>query len=648
MTAMEKIFGQTGVLSRYFSGFEYRRQQQRFAEEVWDLLHGSEGCELLAAEAPTGVGKSFALLAPAMLWASEHQGRILFLTATITLQEQLVQKDIPTLNSVLELDLETALLKGRGRYLCLRRAEELKEGGLLSLRGDGGAAARTVLQWMEETETGDLEELPFPSGHPVYARIAAVSQGCLGNRCPLRRQCFVQAALRKAQSAQVVVANYHLFFSHIAVTGGTFPIPCDVLICDEAHRIGEAERSASKVAVSAEDATQLFKASPFSSARELLEARGLSMEEIRDGLSDAQSRSERLFGELGFLAGAERTFRESSERYLNQAEQIARPVEELRSMLSFLEEEMDEENPDSLLPLAIWRQEAGLFCRNLRWCLEVKAYPEWAYWWDGQRLNSAPVTPGEEIPEAMTAHPSQAIVAASATMAVNGSMSYWSRETGLRPDRELVLDSPFPLEEQMALWVLYLGVRTGDRDYDRRVATVVEYFVRKNEGRTLVLLGSYRLMNAVGEELLGAGFPYSILIQGQEPRSRLLERFRAEEQSVLVGTVSFREGVDVPGVCCNQVIIDRIPFSHPGEPTVEARNTLEGRGAFRNVTLPQAKLLLKQAVGRLIRSSTDTGRVLLLDDRAAERRDWKILESLPRVPVRRVKVRNSRKDGAEW
>jgi ATP-dependent DNA helicase DinG len=191
----------------------------------------------------------------------------------------------------------------------------------------------------------------------------------------------------------------------------------------------------------------------------------------------------------------------------------------------------------------------------------------------------------------------------------------------------------------MEVWVISTGMAVLDPGYDQRVAEIVENLVEQNGGSTLVLLSSLRLLRTVGERLTSRKRGYEILLQGSSPRGELLRRFREDLTSVLVGSVSFREGIDVPGSGLTQVIIDRIPFPHPNDPVVEARNRLEGSSSFRDVTLPWAKLLLKQAVGRLIRTRTDKGRVVILDGRVVERRDWKILDALPRVVVRPLKVR---------
>ena len=212
MMDMYTLFGPEGSFARAFDGYEVRLPQQEMAARVWHLCQGESSARLLAVEAPTGVGKSFALLAPALLWAAREERRVLLLTASIPLQEQLLRKDIPRLLSVLELPVSYTLLKGRSRYLCRRRALDMMTEGFLSF-GDGGEGVRRIGAWMERTATGDLDELNLPPGHPALAAVAATAAGCVGRACPHREECAVLAALRRAQGCLLVVANYHLFFS---------------------------------------------------------------------------------------------------------------------------------------------------------------------------------------------------------------------------------------------------------------------------------------------------------------------------------------------------------------------------------------------------------------------------------------------------
>jgi ATP-dependent DNA helicase DinG len=300
--------------------------------------------------------------------------------------------------------------------------------------------------------------------------------------------------------------------------------------------------------------------------------------------------------------------------------------------------EKDKNREKHAAELVQWREGMLETMDSFRWCAAVGRFPEWAYWWDGRSILSAPSECSGFIRDWFFPKPLHALVAVSATMAIGNDFSFWEGETGLRGTERMVLDSPFPLEEQMKVWIVDMGLRVTDEAYDRNVAAVVEKLCEENGGSTLVLLSSMRLMKSVAEKLGKIPRPWPVLVQGDLPRNELLRRFREEISSVLVGSVSFREGIDVPGDGLTQVIIDRIPFPHPGDPLLVTRRAMEGPSIFTEMILPLAKLLLKQAAGRLIRSRTDRGKVVILDGRVLGRRDWRITEALPKVVYRKVKV----------
>ena len=227
----------------------------------------------------------------------------------------------------------------------------------------------------------------------------------------------------------------------------------------------------------------------------------------------------------------------------------------------------------------------------------------------------------------------------SATLTMDGSFGHWKQETGLIPEIELIYPSEFLLGDMMEIWVVDIGLSVMQMGYDNQVCRVVERLCDENMGKSLVLLSSKRLLCKLAEHFSSLLKPYRVLVQGELPKGELLQLFRQDTDSVLIGLVSFREGVDVPGDSLSQVIIDRIPFPHPNDPVIQARNRLEGSLAFRNVTLPTAKLILKQAAGRLIRTHSDRGRVVILDNRVIERPDWNIQGVLPQVKYRYLKTK---------
>ncbi len=639
-------------------GFEFRGQQLELAEAIEAFLASSEG--LLAAEAPTGIGKTFALLAPALKWAQENQETILILTSGITLQEQLVEKDIPVLQKALGLQLPYGLLKGRSNYVCLRKAQELGQEGYLSF-GDGGDASRLIGQWIYQTDSGDLSELELPEAHPARERIASSFRTCLGSYCPYREQCFFQRSLRNCYHWRLVVANYHVYFAYRVGLGKAFPVSFGLVVCDEAHRMVEAARSVAAVESNAADWQRLLRRPPkLESLNPLwLRALGYDQQQLDGQGQRLRALAEGLYGIMALKLP-------EGKGYLHYPKELAAPtaelidgcgqvVQTLRGLQELAESEgIDEDRLRDCGEVFRWGAELEQLGQALRWCSDAADYPQWAYWREGNALKSAPILGDGLIAQAFeTALPEEGhedqdlrrvkMVALSATLTLEGSFQFWSDETGLVPDQGIVLDSPFDLKRQMEIQVVDLGLAVAHGDYDQRVAKVCRYYCRKNGGATLVLLSSKRLLTRVSEYLCrhGPNDGLEVLVQGDLPRRELLNRFRNGQGQVLIGLASFREGIDVPGQALTQVIIDRIPFPHPGDPLVEARSALEGGANFRDVILPEAKMGLRQAMGRLIRSSTDTGKVVLLDGRILSRRDWGFLRLFPQgVPVKKIRVVN--------
>jgi ATP-dependent DNA helicase DinG len=644
-SSFSDFFTPSGLLARRLEGYEYRPQQLEFAKAVDEFLRDPRQ-SAMAAEAPPGVGKTFAVLIPAVLAAKDSH--ILFLTASIALQEQLIAKDLPKLNALLGKNFSYGLLKGRSNYICLRRAASLP-GGYLPLEG----APIDIARWIEDSESGDLAELPLPAGHPALVQTAASARNCLGAGCPFRGRCFVNQAFRNAQDWQVIVANYHLFFSHILSGKGSFPVEYDWLVCDEAHRIPDAARNAATVEADAENGDSLLRLRTLSGFDALFAGQGIDAALFKKQAAVCRDDLGALFGlaELQYRSGE--GIVECSEELLHKGEEMARSFGRLLDPLHMLEDRFMsgefEHSPDlgGVSAVMNWIDEVGEFQRAVLWCLRVSDFPSWGYWRSTNArganvLMSAPVVCADMIRDAFESEAPEKKVMVSATLSLNGDFSFWSRETGIQLDKTLVVTSPFDFARQMELLIVDIGIPVASQGYDDRICRSIEKLCDENGGRSLVLLSSLRLLRSLAQAMKKRERPYEVLVQGDFPPKELLRRFREEETSVLLGSVSFREGVDVPGEGLTQVIIDRIPFPHPNDPLVQARNVLEGQKAFVKTTLPNVKMFLRQAVGRLIRSSSDRGRVVLLDGRVLDRKDWKILESLPLCKYRHLSVKTER------
>ncbi len=627
---MEDFFGSDGLLRQRMPHFDYRPQQQALAEKIEQFLRTD--LHVLAAEAPTGIGKTFAMLVPAMDWAVSNNSTVLVLTSGITLQEQLINKDIPALLDVMGIDLPYGLLKGRGNYACMRKAMEISREGFLDFGGDRGHASQDISQWLYSTETGDLSELGLPDSHPAKERIASSYLTCLGALCPHHDHCFYAKVLRDCQHWRILVANYHVFFSYVLAQKKGFPVPYGLVLCDEAHKMEEAARSVMQVNVDGREWQRLVRRAPKLDTVEasLLRSAGETSSGFSAKVADLGRLSSGLFERLEAQLPDGRGFSSYPDDLKSEtAELLGRCDAVLRSLDALRDDGK----------IALWHNELAQSRDSLLWCSRADNYPQWAYWRDGEALKSSCVVGSDLIPQAFDDE-NVKVVALSATLTVDRSFEYWANETGMVPDEALIFDSPFDLAHQMEVDIVDLGMTALSEGYGDAVARVCRKYARDNGGATLVLLSSKRLLAAVSDYLKknADADGLHIFVQGDLPRSELLDLFREQERSVLVGMASFREGIDVPGEALTQVIIDRIPFPHPDDPVGAARAQLEGRENFMKVVLPAAKMQLRQAAGRLVRAPDDHGRVVILDGRIINRPNWKILESLPRVPIKKFRL----------
>ena len=646
---LEKFYSPSGPLAR-LPGYEFRPQQLEVALAVENFLCGSG--TTFAVEAPTGVGKTFAVLVPALREAARQDARILFLTAGITLQEQLINKDLPRLRQLLGFDFTFGLLKGRSNYACLRLARSVTEPSLFDAE-DGEGEIVPLARWLEETETGDLAER---GNSALLQNISAGAQNCIGPACPCREHCFVIRAYRRAQDWDLVVANYHLFFSHILDGTGNFPVRYDWLICDEAHRLPDAARSSATVRAGAENGLSLL------AARNLRGLSSLLTPGVEESLSSSAGRvreeMKELFGSISTSLPGE-GLQAPNEELLRRGRAVAESLDDMMRPLRPFEDQFMTGNISDRgaltrgAELMNWIDDMREFRRSLLWCLSVERFPKWAYWAENPAtarnaaagvpsavLMSKPVDAAEIIQEVLKKESPEKAVFTSATLTLaDASFDFWSREAGIVPDGSLVVSSPFDFQHQMEVLVIDAGLGVMEKGYDERMCRVMEKLCDGNGGRTLVLLSSMRLLGAFARKMRAKERPYAVLVQGDMPQRQLLRHFMEDETSILIGSVSFREGVDVPGNGLTQVIIDRIPFPHPNDPIVRARDVLEGGKGFVRATLPTARMFLRQAAGRLIRSSSDHGRVVLLDGRAVEKKNWGILSAFPPCRVRKLKVR---------
>ncbi|MEO8279982.1 MAG: ATP-dependent DNA helicase, partial [Ideonella sp.] len=611
-----QAFAATGPLAQADPRYVPRQVQLQMAGAVADAI---EDRAALVAEAGTGVGKTFAYLVPALLSGA----RTLISTATKSLQDQLFLRDLPRLRDALKVPVSIALLKGRGSYLCLHRMQQAR---LMSSLPDRWAA-RTLAKvetWSRRTVSGDLAELDgLDERSSVIPLVTSSRENCLGADCPEFRQCHVLKARREAMAADLVVVNHHLFFADMALrdTGVAELLPSvEVAVFDEAHQLAEAGIQFL--------GTTLGSSQLIDFARDLLaiglqQARGLcEWQELSAGC-DRAARELRLacVGVIGEVRGS---FKLRWEERCEMAD-FRLALTQLDERLALARQALDkvvEISPD-FVKLADRAESLAGLAR----CFAEPAAPGLVRWIDlsihQARLVESPLDIREALAQQMQAAP-KAWIFTSATLGDDPQLSWFTESAGLETARCLRVGSPFDYPNHARLYVPRGFPKPSDGGHGEAVAILAARLANALGGRTFVLTTTLRALRQIGEALRQTfeeqGDDIQVLIQGQVPKRQLLDHFLAEPRSVLVGSQSFWEGIDVPGEALQCVLIDKLPFPPPNDPLVEARvRRLEaaGRNAFADYFVAEAAVSLKQGAGRLIRSETDHGLLVVCDPRMA-------------------------------
>ncbi len=622
MTHPAAFFAPGGPLARVLPGYEERPAQLRLSEAVADVLdHGG----LLLAEAGTGTGKTLAYLLPAV----EAERRVVISTGTKNLQEQLVQKDLPILAKALGRELRVAVMKGRANYLCLLRFASFGKAGSFR-RLEELPIYRAVEEWSARTQSGDRSEVPdMPDTVEFWREVSAASENCIGQACSLFDACFVTRMRQAALEADVVVVNHHLLCADLAVKDGSYGsvIPAyDTLILDEAHLIEDVATQYFGVQASSHKVEDLVR-----DVERELKAAKLDARELRAEAEGLRLRSERFFTRLGRARPGRLGPNWMSGPMAEESLGLLQRLEGLRTALMAV--------PDRPEPLA------GLASRTLALASDVAFLmraetDDHVYFAEtrgkGVFLRAMPIDVSGRLKQLLFDE-LRAAVLTSATLAVDGGFAYVKDRLGIEPSDELLLPSPFRYEEQALLYVPHGMPEPLAPEFVDRAADEVVRLVELSRGRAFVLFTSYANMNAVAERIAGR-VAYPLLMQGEAPRAQLLDTFRATPHAVLLATASFWQGVDVAGEQLSCVIVDKLPFASPGDPVVAARiERLRNRGqnAFGEYQVPVAVLMLKQGLGRLIRSASDHGILAVLDSRLVRKSyGRRFLESLP--PARLV------------
>jgi len=641
---LKEIFAENGTLSAYINKFEPRQGQIAMAEAVAETLDAETICsdegrsgQILVVEAETGIGKTLAYLIPAILSGR----RVVVSTATLNLQDQIIKKEIPLVGKILDKDIPVLCVKGRANYLCLYRWFQYRSNPQLSLLDD--PAAGRIEEWLDSTVTGDRAELDWLSERSnLWSKISAHSNQCLGSDCPEVTNCFITSLRKKAGLARLLIINHHLFFSDLALRKGGHGevLPrYEAVIFDEAHHIENV-------------ATTFF-------------GKSFSQYQLIDFISDMERQAEFDLPptEITAITQNAQGLRQRIDSFM-----ALFPVKPGRFYLQWLIDE---------LTYDVWTDEVELLSSGLDRIREkLQGYDDYGESWKtlerrGHELNknlreialgsddsemvyvhwfekrersvilsATPIDVAAELNSSLYSAVSSCIMT-SATLTSGGSFSYLKERLGLDDGAGFLrFDSPFDYQNRSLLYVPENSFpEPSSPEYGDEVCSHVLEILEISEGRALVLFTSFKGMERMAE-YLDERIDYPLLVQGTGSRDSLLRSFREEKHSVLLAVASFWEGVDVVGESLSCVIIDKLPFEVPSDPVIQARIkhiTENGGKPFFEFQVPRAILGLRQGVGRLMRSASDSGIMAIMDVRLFKKGYGRtFLRSLPPAPVVRT------------
>ena len=576
----------------------------------------------LVVEAGTGIGKTLAYLVPALLGGE----RVIISTGTKTLQDQLYFRDLPVVLEALHLNVRKALLKGRSNYLCLHRMELARTDGRLPSR-EAVAELEAVTEWSARTADGDLSLAPVISDDSgLLPLVTSTAENCLGADCPRFEACFVAQARRNAQEADVVVVNHHLLFADMAIKQGGFGevLPgAAAFVVDEAHQAPETAAQFFSVNLSGRQVEDLCR-DLLAECAEVSGALGV----LREPIADCLQRVRELQAAIATRLPERGTWSDfvNDDVIRGGMQQVDEAVSALRKAAESLE--MRSRGMDSCidrlraLQSSLDRFDAELSPGEVRW-FERRGR--------GFVLHITPL----EVASSFTAFREQSEAAwlfTSATLAVSGDFSHFTAQLGLGDAETLLLDSPFDYPSNAVMWLPEHLPEPREPEFVERLMEIVEPLLDASRGRAFLLFTSHRALRRAAS-LLAERTEFPLFVQGEQPRSLLLENFRNSGNGVLLGSASFWEGVDVIGDALSLVVIDKLPFAPPDDPVMAARSEVlrrDGGNPFMELFLPAAVISLKQGAGRLIRDVNDRGALVICDPRMRTRSYGSVFQqSLP-------------------
>ncbi|OGW00699.1 MAG: hypothetical protein A3I04_00505 [Nitrospinae bacterium RIFCSPLOWO2_02_FULL_39_110] len=629
------IFLKDGILSGKLKNYEYRQQQVLMAKAVGNAIE--ENTHLIV-EAGTGVGKSLAYLIPFILWTQKENKKAVISTYTKALQHQLVDKDLPFLKDALSIDFSFALCVGGENYLCLRRFHQSGSHGLFEL--DETDDLKKLYEWKDKTKTGLKSDIGFEPLPKLWKKVCREGDICFGRKCGYYEQCFYQKAKAVERSSHILVTNHHLFFAHIASGWNVLP-KFDGIVFDEAHQLEDVAAGYLGIEVSNYRLKSLLDAIANPSTGKGLLSRlewltPYTFVEINSLAGSVRSAGDKFFS---ILAGRleEPTKRIREENFIPNLlhEPLAELREGLKSVAGMVKKEEEEKEVLSLIERCdgLSGDIADIIGQRL---------PEYVYWAEIEgRRRSLFATPIDIAPilRSQIFENISPVILTSATLSVHGDFTFLKERLGINNGDELALDSPFNYRDNAMVYISSDVSDPKDAEaFERDVIDSIKVILNITQGRTLILFTSYEMLNKSYDALNRSNSSnrlnsLNFLRQGGMDSYKLVEEFKKNSHTVLLGTHTFWQGVDIPGDALQCVIIVRLPFKVPDDPVTEAR--LErlkenGKDPFISYQIPNAILLFKQGFGRLIRTQSDKGIVVILDPRVKTRfYGERFLSSLP-------------------
>ena len=618
---IDGIFGPGGLLAKRHPGYEFRASQlemARIAEEAF-AKH-----QHVLIEAGTGTGKTLAYLIPAI----RSGRRVVVSTATKSLQEQLFQKDVPFLQKHFAPNLKAALMKGRANFLCRHKVHQME--GQPVLKGiDEIDWFAQIRDWEKLTETGDRSELTFlPDDADLWNRMDARSDLCSGQKCPEFQNCFITAMHQRAQEADLIIVNHHLFFADLAIRQDDFGsiLPeYSAVVFDEAHEIEDVASDYFGRQLSSYRFEELAR-----DTENLLRVLQIEAAPLRRHLARLRERARSFFERFPEREGRYPFGPAERNAFVDQNREA---YDELAAAVKRIETELSALTPKPEEVVSVARR-ASEMRRELAFLIESEEKSH-VYWYErrgrGIFLAATPIDVSEILRERRFEQ-FDTVVLTSATLAVAGRFDYLKQRLGVLPAAESVLPQEFDYPTQAILYIPRALPDVRNPSFGASAAAEITRLLEISQGRAFCLFTSNAQMRDLHERVSRL-VKFPLLLQGTAPRSVLLDRFRTTPHAVLFATASFWQGVDVPGAQLSCVIVDRLPFAVPSDPVVAARVRVlqeDGRNPFAEYQVPEAVLALKQGFGRLIRSKTDRGVLAILDNRIQRMQYGKIfIESLP-------------------